>query len=275
MKKTIFELYTRAFPDYPVSEQTFAEITDGAHIIERYADDSIAGFAVVRGDSVSILCVDEAYRRQGIGSSMLCEAENYIRKNGGGTITLGQGNGYIFQGVPEENSGAVEFFKHHGYSADWSSENMRLDLRKFELSELKIHPCPTDVTFRYAAPDDHRELVEAVAEVSRNWVKYFENSDEPVLIAVRGGRIVGFEFLSTRDVRFSFAGEKCCSVGCVGVIHEARRQGIGLRMVAEGLDLLKLQGCTSAELLYVELTEWYARLGFRTIHRQWMGKKSG
>lgn len=275
MKKTLFDLYTAAFPDYPITEEKFAWITDPdtAQIIERKIGDSPAGFAVIRGNSVSMLCVDEEHRRHGIGTSLLSEAESVIRANGGKKITLGQGDGYIFQGVPEENSGAVEFFTHHGYSADWSSENMRLDLRKFDHSKLNIYPCPADVAFRLAEKSDHAELLAAVAEVDGDWVKYFEDSDEPVLLAVRDGKIVGFEFLSTEDVRFTFEGEKTGSVGCVGVIPEARRCGIGLRMVAEGLHRLKEQGCTSAELLYVELVEWYSQLGFKTMHRQWMGEK--
>lgn len=273
MKKTLFNLYLKSFPDYPVSEDTFAEITDGAHVIERYTDADLAGFAVVRGNSISILCVDEAHRRKGVGTSLLREAEEIIRRGGGEKITLGQGNGYIFQGVPAESEGAVEFFKHHGYTADWTSVNMRLDLRKFDKSALKIHHCPVDVTFRLAEKSDHDELLAAVAAVNENWLKYFENSDDPVLLAVRGGTIVGFEFLSTEDVRFTFAGEMIGSVGCVGVIPEARRSGIGLRLVAEGLHRLKAQGCTSVELLYVALVEWYARLGFETMHRQWMGEK--
>lgn len=273
MKQTLFDLYTNSFPDYPVSSETFADITDGAQIIERYVGTSLAGFAVVRGNSLSILCVEEVHRRKGIGTTLLAEAENMIRTNGGEKITLGQGSGYIFQGVPEENEGAVEFFKKHGYTADWTSENMRLDLRNFDISDLQIHPCPDDVTFRLAEKSDHAELLAAVVSVNGNWVKYFENSDDPVLLAVRENMIVGFEFLSTEDVRFRFSGEVTGSVGCVGVLPQARRHGIGLRMVAEGLHRLKAQGCTSVELLYVALVDWYARLGFETMHRQWMGRK--
>lgn len=269
---TLYDLYTLAFPAYPVTEETFTEITDGAQIITRYAGDILTGFAVVRGNSVSILCVREEFRRQGIGSSLLHEAETYIKTNGGGKITLGQGPGYIFQGVPEENPGAVDFFKHHGYTADWSSENMRLDLRSFDPAKLKIHPCPDDIAFRFSEKSDLPALLDAVAEVDEEWVQYFVNGDEPVLLAVRGSQIVGFEAVSTY-VRFAFANEKAGSVGCVGVIPSARKRGIGLRMVAEGLTKLRGMGCTSAELLYVELVDWYARLGFETIHTQWMGYK--
>lgn len=276
MKKKLFELYLKCFPDYPVSEETFDELVfDGsARVIERHDGGDIVGFAVVRGSSVSLLCVAEAHRRKGIGSSLLIEAENEIAQKGSEKITLGQGDGYIFQGVPEENEGAVEFFEKHSYSADWSSVNMRLDLRDFDLSDLNIHPCPADVTFRLAESDDHTALLAAVSSVNENWVKYFENSSDPVLLAVQNGTIVGFEFVSTEDVRFAFAGEKIGSVGCVGVIPEARRQGIGLQLVAQGLAKLKDQSCTSAELLYVALVDWYAGLGFKTMHRQWMGRKS-
>lgn len=269
----LYSLYTHSFPDYPVSEETFTEITAGAHVITRHDGDTLTGFAVVRDNSISILCVHEDYRRRGIGSSLLEEAESHIKQNGGTKITLGQGSRYIFQGVPEENPGTVDFFKHHGYTADWSSVNMRLDLREFDPAKLTIHQCPTDVSFRYAEDGDTDELLKAVSEVNKNWVKYFLRGSDPVLLAVRGGRIIGFEFVSAKDVRFEFAGEKSGSVGCVGVVPSARRHGIGLQMVAQGLARLKEDGCTSSELLYVALVDWYSQLGFKTMHTQWMGRK--
>ena len=36
---------------------------------------------------------------------------------------------------------------------------------------------------------------------------------------------------------------------------------------------VKEQGCSSIELLYVALVDWYQKVGFQVNQRQWMGEK--
>ena len=64
------------------------------------------------------------------------------------------------------------------------------------------------------------------------------------------------------------------SISCVGVVKEAREQGIGMQMVLEGIKWLQRQGSGSVELLYVALVDWYRKLGFQVNQRQWMGQKA-
>ena len=270
----LYTLYTRSFPQYPASREKFAGITDGAVLFTRTVGQTPAGFALVRENSISLLCVDEAYRHRGIGSSLLAEAEKHIAETGAETILLGRGNGYILQGVPEEHPEAVSFFQKRGYIADWSSVNMMLDLRTYHAQDHPIPPCPADVIFRPAQQEDTDALLRAVLAVNEKWVWYFEHNSDPVLVAEQNSEIIGFEMLCTKDIYFSFHGETIGSIGCVGVIKSARCQGIGLRMVQEGLLALKKQGCTRMELLYTYKADWYGKLGFAVMHTQWMGKKT-
>lgn len=272
---THYSLYTRAFPAYPVSAGTFERITDENAAILTSSDraGNLMGFAVVRGNTISLLCVDESYRRQGVGSDLLARAEEHIRHSGGEKVTLGQGFGYIFQGVPEDHTEAVSFFQKRGYTSNWTSVNMKIDLRTYDLSKLTIPACPDDVSFRYAGESDRAELIRAVETVEQNWLKYYAKDDVCVLLAVRNGAIAGFEIVSANKAKFRFDGETSGSIGCVGVLPSQRRNGIGLRMAAEGLAELKKHGCTMSELICVELSDWYARLGFEIMHRQWMGSK--
>lgn len=269
-----FELYCRCFPQYKVTEETFSELafSDCAEITEKRICGKLAGYVIVSGSSVSLLCVDEKHRNRGIGGELLRAAENTIAESGADTILLGRGNNYIFQGVPADIPSSVRFFEKRGYSADWTSVNMRLSLDTFDPGKLSIPPCPENITFRLALPEELPLLHDAVRSADESWVKYFDRNDH-VLLALSDGKIVGFEMLSRSDCRFVLDGQITGSVGCVGVIPEARRRGIGLRMVAEGARRLKSMGCTSIELLYVELTDWYARLGFEIVHHQWMGEK--
>ena len=41
-----------------------------------------------------------------------------------------------------------------------------------------------------------------------------------------------------------------------------------------GAEWLKSRGCTGVELRYVELVNWYRRIGFTVTRRQWMGEKA-
>ena len=273
---SLYSLYTRSFPDYPVSEASFARITDkNAELLTSFdREGNLIGFAVIRGSAVSLLCVAKDHRGCGVGSDLLARAEKHIISGGNKTITLGKGAGYIFQGVPEDHPEAVSFFRKRGYTADWTSVNMKLDLRSFDREKLMIPPCPADVTFRYAGEADRAELIRAVEIVDPNWLKYYTEPSSPVLLAVRNGAVAGFEIVSANKAKFHFDGETSGSIGCVGVLPSERRNGIGLRMAAEGLAELKKHGCTMSELICVELADWYSRIGFKTMHRQWMGAKT-
>lgn len=92
-------------------------------------------------------------------------------------------------------------------------------------------------------------------------------------MAIYNEKIVGFEILSPNGSRFVLPDQKVGCLGCVGTIHEMRELGIGRQMVVFGAEWLKNQGCTAVELRYVELVEWYKKIGFIVTRHQWMGEK--
>lgn len=269
-----FDLYLRCFPDYPTTLELFENLLrpDLAHRVIRRESGRLVGYGLVHGASIAMLCVDESYRRQGIGSTLLKECEDYICGLGGEKATLGCGEHYLFQGVPVED-GVIHFFEKRGYSAPWVSINMEMPLAGFSPETLNIPPAPQDVVFRMAGQTDTAALLETVRNAQENWTSIFETCKDPILVAEQGGRIVGFEVLSTDGAYFLRPGQKIGSIGCVGVIPDQREHGIGLQMVAAGAQWLKEQGCTHIELRFTWLQDWYGRLGFHTVSRQWMGEK--
>ena len=116
--------------------------------------------------------------------------------------------------------------------------------------------------------------MQAVQDAHSAWRQVYQSCTDPILVAELNGKIAGFEILAPDGGRFADKNEKVGAIGCVGVVHNYRRKGIGLQMVAEGASWLKEQNCSSIELRYVELVEWYEKLGFRVARRQWMGEKS-
>lgn len=272
--RDIYQLYSLCFPEYPVSCETFREVLqpEKAKIFRHEEKGELVGFAMVHGASLSLLCVREDRRNKGLGSELLRQAEEHISAISD-KITLGQGPYYLLQGVPE-NDENMSFFVKRGYSAQWTSVNMSLELHDFSLDRLSIPSAPEETEFRMMKKGEEAALIAAVADAHPSWINVYESCVDPVFVAVHRGQIVGFQILSPEGGRFAAENEKVGAIGCVGVIRSCRCKGIGLHMVAKGAEWLKEQGCSSIELRYVELVEWYGKLGFRVIRRQWMGEKS-
>lgn len=268
-----YGLYIKSFPDYPTAPETFSQLLrpDLGHIAQRREGGELAGYAIIHDGSIPMLCVDEKYRGRGIGSGLLEESERCLREQGAEKVTIGCGPHYLLQGVPE--GPAVDFFKKHGYTADWTSINMELSLAGFDPARLDISPAPDNLKYRFAERSDLPALLKAVEAAESGWAGIFASCSDPILLAELDGKIAGFEILCATGGYFTRPAERIGSVGCVGVVPDMRQRGIGLAMVAEGVSWLKAQGCTQIELRYTWLESWYGKLGFKTVSRQWMGEK--
>lgn len=272
----LYALYRRCFPDYPAAEAVFRECLKRERGQVLYAGEGgeTVGYALIHGGSLSLLCVDRRYRNRGHGAALLEAAETRIRASGADRVLLGRGRYYLLQGVPAEDPAVPAFFERRGYAASWTSVNMRLDLRGFGAGRLDIPPAPETVGFRFARDADRAALLAAVDDAQPDWRGVFTTCADPVLLAVEAGAVLGFAILSPGGGRFSPPGERDGCIGCVGVVGRARRRGIGRGMVVYGAEWLKSRGCTGVELRYVELVNWYRRIGFTVTRRQWMGEKA-
>lgn len=243
-------------------------------IFTRWEGGALAGAAVLHGDSLPLLCVGERFRGRGLGSQLLAQAEEHAKSQGHSQVVLGQGPHYLFQGVPEENPGAVEFFQKRGYQAAWSSVNMRLDLAGYDPGQVDIPPVPEGVAFRLLETGEEPALLAAVEDAQPAWLEFYQGCPSPILVAVEQGQLVGFAMVPPEGGRFLGDVEKPGSLECVGVVKSHRNRGIGMGMVLAGIRWLKEQGCGSIELRYVALEDWYHKVGFCTFQRMWMGEKS-
>jgi len=271
----IFALYLKCFPDYPVSKEAFCNLLqlETAEILSDFNANKLIGFSIVRENTISLLCVDPFYRAKGVGSRLLQKSETAIAGQNFKHIILGRGKHYLLQGVPAEPTEISRFFQKRGYSAEWTSADMNLCLNHFSALALDIPPAPETVVFRFATEKDSVLLLNAVQKAEPAWKDFFISPSEPILIAFHAGEIAGFEFLSPKGGRFVKPESRTGSIGCVGVVPEERKKGIGRQLVSKGAEWLKLQGCMNIELRYVALVDWYQKIGFEVIRRQWMGEK--
>lgn len=279
MKDQVYEIFRQCFPQFPIPKDIFFKLlnADDCKFILRSENGAAAGCSVIHKNCIRLLCVRPEYRGKGLGNSLLRESESFIAENGFDRAVLGGQDSELFIGAvtPEEQWDGLhnKFFEREGYRASSGCIEMKMSLRDFDLNKLDIPPCTDNVSFGYIGAEDKEELCRAVSAVSPDWVQYF-TFESPVLAAKLDSRIVGFCIVDENaETVISSGSNNVASIGCVGVIPEMRKHGVGLAMVAEAVRDVSQKGCSDAFIHYTYLEQWYGRLGFRTFLRLWFGEK--
>ncbi len=273
----VYKLFSECFPNFNISSNKFYKrlAYDDSNILKIEDGGKLLGFSIVNNNSILLLCIAPEMQKKGLGTVLLGESENMIKSKGYEKVILGLGNTYLFQGVPflgEEKP--YNFFIKHGYSASWISNDLKMKLADFSYDDINIPEPSVNVEYRFIKEHEKNDLLLAVSQVDKSWVKYFVNCDS-VLIAVNNNEIVGFAIVSIDDSLPYFAeNSKVGSIGCVGVIPKARKKGIGLSMVAYATNEIKNMGCDEGFIGCTHLESWYNKLGYRTCMRFWMGEKN-
>ena len=71
-----FELFGDCYPELQLNREMFVQLLDigGCTVFEHKENGDIVGFAMVKDNSLRLICVSEKYRRQGIGSELLAHS---------------------------------------------------------------------------------------------------------------------------------------------------------------------------------------------------------
>lgn len=282
MKKQIYSIFSECFPQLSVGEDVFFRLLDADNCKLFLDDDSgvPAGFSAVCGNCIRLLCVRPDFRGKGIGSRLLRESEEFIVRSGFDRAVLGGTDSGLFIGevVPTDRSDYSSstrdsFFGHRGYRSESGCMEMKMPSENFDPGKLDIPPCPDRISFVLADSGDTESLLRAVEAVDTDWVQYF-TAESPVLIAKLDGETAGFCIIDENaDTVISSGRNNVGSIGCVGVVPQMRKKGIGLAMVAEAMRRLKQDGCTDVFIHYTYLDWWYGRLGFKTFLRYSFSEK--
>ncbi len=278
MDSRLYELFLSCFPQFPVTEKTFEKLLDAENcdIITHCENGVTAGYSAVKDNYIRLLCVGPEYQGKGIGTELLRRSEEAVLSKGFDSVILGGTDSELFIGAvtPEEqwNDMRCFFFEDRGYTASDGCIEMKMSTKDF--SENNTPEYPADVTFGYCPKEKRDELIKAVNEVDENWLMYFR-PDSNIFTACQNGRIVGFCIADTNvETLISDDKKNIGMIGCVGVIPEARRKGIGLAMVSKAMSDIKSKGCDEVFIHYTHLDWWYGKLGFRTFLYYWFGRKS-
>jgi ribosomal protein S18 acetylase RimI-like enzyme len=265
-------LWAGALPRWPVSAEAFRSRAIGAEQLVMVADGGLAGYiSVARAQAraqLTVIVVDPACRRAGLGSELLAQA----RRNLGGVKVWFAGSGagpYFWPGVPEDAPDGWAFLRAHGFEPAGEMADLLADIARFRPPEWVLGRTGAGVRFELAAEGDAAEVIALQERHFPSWTAVYEHQlalPGTVLVARADGRIVGtctvegpaeHDFLWRALVRSAVG-----AFGCVGVDPAARRHGIGLAMVARACELLSARGAEICYCAYTHLEDWYAQLGF-------------
>lgn len=233
---------------------------------------------------ISVLLVDPAYQGQGIGSRLLAEGRDYLRRFSTQPVFLGSDPGHFFPGIPLALRGAagsafpaLDWFARRGaHLGTPVCDLVRTDLQAFVPPE-RVRALP-GVSFRPALAADRDALLAFLrAEFPDRWTyeaeRHFALGGRPedVMLALAGGSVIGFARLHCPESTFlgpgtywapRFAGRHG-GLGPIGVGAGQRGRGLGLALLAAGLAELRQRGITSAVIDWTDLVTFYGLVGFR------------
>ena len=269
-------IYNKSFPKLQTDEQTFTEhllLNKGSKVFEHRMDAVLVGFSVVNDDGILLLCVDHDYRNQGIGTHLLTLSEEYISKQFD-VIHLGSSrNTYLLCGVPmDTDCDSHSFFLKHGYTENWISYDMVLDLDQYN----RIHELDnkdSNVIIRRRR-NDREEIEKTIkcADAIDGWGEYFKYATD-VIVAVSDGEIIGLVIVEADGCLFPESLKGAGTLACLGVIDAYRKHGVGMKLCQEALCSLKESGCRICHIGYTYLDWWYGKLGAVKYINYWMGEK--
>ena len=248
---------------------------------------------MIHKNTILLLCVEEAYRNQGIGSRLLKQSEEIIRDAGYDEAVVGVGEDYLTPGVPtskryapaenerlseDVNEAASSFFEKRGYQHSWDCNcfDMKFPLCEFDKEEHSVGDTIDDICYRFATIEDRASVcacTDAACEDFTRWYQdeffYTENKSSRVLVAVADGRVVGTLMVDTNHK--SGLG----SVGCTTVHPEFQGKHIAVNMVILGTKYLKDAGMKEAYLSYTYsgLDHMYGYAGYKIFVYFMMAKK--
>ena len=292
-----YEIFRRNFPFIVRENAEARRILQNPDnlFFDEYDREELIGTAVVHKNTILLLCVDEPYRKHGIGTRLLLAAERAVRESGYQSVSVGVGESYLMPGIPmaeqpfpqqlgEEqiydsvSNSAYEFFTKRGYRHMWQGNcfDMRVNLAQTEFDEF---PDTIDgISYRFANSDDLPQIIACTDAGEQGFTRYYQNpalyekdSASKVLIATSGHEVCG-ALMVNRETEAKDLG----SVGCTVVAPPYRGRHIAVHLTQIGTRYLKSLGLKDGYLgyTYSGLDKLYGYAGYKICIYYAMAEKS-
>lgn len=272
-------LWNRAAPYDPLTSDLYREkVWDEPHAIARLAavvDGEIVGWTVAalwgapnetRG-TVKLIAVAPERRREGIGGTLLTEAEAHLAAAGAETVRIAECSpNYLVPGVDLRYTPGWLFVQKHGYTPVGEAVNMHVDLaaEDWATAERERQLAERGVEVRRAEPGDQGAVMAFLDEHWPAWkpeiAAAFRQSPVSLHLAWREGDLLGFSAYDANNVGTGWFGP-------MGTAEAARGLGIGGVLCRRCLRDLKAQGRTSATIPWVAPVGFYAHYAGAHVSR--------
>ena len=293
-----YDMFRRNFPYVSREDKTINEILDNKDNIvieKRNEQEELIGVSIINKNTILMLCVDEEYRNQGIGTDLLNKSEKIIKENGYKEIIIGVGFDYLAPGIPTSkkyyaseneklysglNTNASNFFEKRGYKHLWTCNcfDMFLTLKDFDKTDYSTGSVIDGILYRWATIEDLNEIIKCVNDAEDSFTEYYKNeklydinNNQRVLIAIKDKEVVGTLIVSVETE----ANDLGC-VGCTTVKHSYRGKHIGVNIVIIGTNYLKKIGLKNVNLsyTYTGMDHMYGYSGYKiSCYYMMAGKK--
>jgi ribosomal protein S18 acetylase RimI-like enzyme len=165
----LHEIYNNSFDLIKMKRDNFAKRLFWNNLKKIYflaeINNDVIGYLIIVGDSILLFIVDEAYRNKGIGSKLLCEGEQEIKKKYN-KINLVAPD-YFLCGVPFDNkSSYYKWFESRGFIHDWTSFDMIVDLEYFKYT-AEDFPCAIDDVIIRRLENNNDEIISCLSLITQ------------------------------------------------------------------------------------------------------------
>lgn len=273
---------------WPIDFRRFQQVLSApqaAHFIAREQEQVIGFVATAQGQSrdqhtghLLVLLVAPGWQGKGLGSVLHERALNHLRSAGVDFIQLGGRSPRFWCGLPENLPQAQAFFAARGWQYTETVYDLAQDLSQYTTPPaIYQRMAEQQITLNTASLADIPEVLTFEGREFPNWLAAYERlasfSDYGNILLARDqhGHVVGTLLMSTpqshaerTDVVWRvLLGFDAGSMAAVGVAEAEHGRGIGIALVARASDLLKAGGIRNCYIDWVELTDFYAKLGYK------------
>ncbi|WP_052339495.1 GNAT family N-acetyltransferase [Gorillibacterium massiliense] len=232
--------------------------------------------------TIRFLIVDFRYRRQGIGTRLLNDAENHLRSSGVQSLQLGGELRHFFPGIPSICQAARDFFRKHGYEEGGAAYDLIGDLSRTNLHEAIKPKWRTDYE-RYVVTEMQQEDEEEVMaffkrnfpdrwyeEMSAFLTNVAQHEHVAILKEKGGSRVIGFSRIHDKTSRFIGSsiywrgqlGDDFGGLGPIGLDGEYRKHGLGLFLLYKSLEMLQQRNVKYCIIDWTVLLDFYGFFNF-------------
>jgi beta-N-acetylhexosaminidase len=279
---------TTAGQTWPIDFQRFRQVLSapGAHHFVAMDRDQVVGFVATMQSQrqntatghLLTLLVAPTHQRQGRGSALHTTALHYLQAAGVQLVQLGGLSPRFWCGVPENLSATLPFFRALGWEFDQPVYDLVQDLHRYTTPpDIYSRLLDQQIMLATAKQEDIPEVLAFEQREYPNWLPHYERCSrlgdyQDILLARNAsGQVAGTLLLYTpqshserTDVIWRvLLGYDAGAMGAVGVSPSEQGRGIGIALVARASDLLKERGIRNCTIDWVEITNFYAKLGYK------------